>query len=220
VTLLALVLAIIAPDMGLMAGGLTPAGWQSAYHSDLTTPTANDYRAWDVSQGCSFYSTGLDANGANGAGDSSGDAICAFKPSSVGADISQGFSLDLTLAPAANVSSFQESVLALGDLSSATSSGLWFAVGQDGKFIICDAICRAGQGVYIQGASSAWHEDAFVANSFAARVSANHNDETFYINGQQVAEVSLDLGAQPALAVGAPGGSETIFTAVRLSTGS
>lgn len=219
VTLLALLLAIVAPDLSLMAGALTPAGWRSVYQSDLTAPTAKDYQAWDLTRGCAFYTTGLDANGADSAGNSSGDATCVFKPSGVGADTSQGFSLELTLAPAANVASFQESSLMLGDRASSTANGLYFVVGQDGRYLICDATCRSGQGtIYISGATAAWHGDAWVANSIAARVSADHSEETFYINGQQVADVTLDLGAQPRLAVGAPGGSETIFTAVRFAT--
>lgn len=219
VTLLALLLAIIAPNLGLPAGALTPAGWSQVYQSDLTAPTAKDYQAWDLTKGCAFYTTGLDANGANGAGDSSGEAICDFKPAGVGADTSQGFSLELSLTPAANVASFQESSLMLGDDASSTGNRLYFQVGQDGSYRICDAACQPGQGIYIRGATAAWHGDAWVANSFAARVSATHTEETFYINGQQVADVTLDLGARPALAVGAPDGSETIFTAVRFSTG-
>lgn len=219
ITVLALALAAIAPDLGLSAGSPVPAGWQQVYHADLTAATTKDYRAWDVNSGCAFYTTGLDANGANGAGDSSGDAICAFAPGSFGADTTQGFYFELTIAPPASVSLYQSSILAVGNVSDSSANGLWFEVSQDGRYVLCDVQCTRGQGIYLTGGTAAWHGNGYVANTIAVRVLPNHTDEVFYINGQQIAEESLDLGVKPALAIGAPGGAETLFTAATLATG-
>jgi hypothetical protein len=219
-TILALALAAIAPSLTPSGSTPVPAGWQAVYQSNLAAASTKDYQAWDVSKGCSFYSTGLDANGSNGAGGASGSAVCAFAPAKVGGDTSQGFYFEVGLAPAASVSSFQQSALAIGDVSSSSAQGVFFEVDQSGRYLICDSACspRSG-GVYVTGGTAAYHGDAYVANTIAVRVWPNHNEETFYINGQQVADVSVDLGLQPALAAGAPSGSETIFTSARLSTG-
>ena len=218
-TVLALALAAIAPSLTPAAGATIPATWQQVYQSNLAAASAKDYQAWDVSNGCSFYSTGLDANGTTGSGGANNNATCIFSPDKVGADTTQGFYFEVGLAPAASVSSFQQSVLLVGDISGANAKGLTFEVDQSGRYLLCGAGCSARTGVYLSGGTAAYHGDAFVANSIAVRVWPNHNEETFYINGQQVADVSVDVGLQPVLAAGAPSGSETIFTSARLSTG-
>ncbi len=211
-TVLALALAAIAPDLGPTASRSAPAGWEPVYQRDLTTA---DSAAWDLTQGCVFTDQGLDASAS-----SSSAAICTFTPAGSGGATAQGFYFELGLAPAARVSSFQRAMLLVGDSTKQSGNVLTFEVDQQGHYVLCDSICSAtGQGLYISGGTAAWHGDAFVANTISIEVSPDHTREIFYVNGQQVATASVDMGAQPALAGGAPSGSEAIFTRATLSTG-
>ena len=211
-TALALALAAIAPDLGPAPSRSATAGWAPVYERSLTTA---DSAAWDITHGCAFTARGLDANAPG-----SDTAICAFTPSGDGGVTGAGFYFELKLAPAAQVPVFQKALLLMGDFSSQAGNTLTFEIDQLGEYTLCAGDCSAaGQGLYISGGTAAWHSDAFVANTIAVRVSADHARETIYVNGQQVASVSVDMGPAPALAAGAPSGSEAIFTHATLSTG-
>ena len=215
-TVLALALAAIAPDLGPTVSRSAPAGWEPVYQRDLTTA---DSAAWDLTQGCAFTEQGLDASASD-----SNAAICTFTPAGSGGATARGFYFELGIAPAAKVPAFQRALLLVGDSTDQSRNGLAFEIDQQGQYVLCDGGCTAtsqatSQGIYITGGTAAWHGDAFVANTIAIAVSPDHTRETFYVNGQQVATVSVDMGAQPALAGGAPSGSEAVFTHATLSTG-
>jgi len=212
---LALALAAIAPDLRPQASQSAAANWQPIYQGDLTAPTAEDVKAWDVTEGCAFYS--VNTKGLDATSTSSGAAVCNFTPPGSGGATTQGFYLELGIAPAADVPVFQQALLLVG---SSKGNTLAFEIGQDGSYLLCENECSTSSGdLHISGGTAAWHGDAFVANTIAVEVSPDHQQEIFYVNGQQVASASVDVGAQPALAVGAPTDSAVIFTHAKLSTG-
>lgn len=211
-TVLALALAAIAPDLRPTASQSNTAGWAPVYQHDLTTA---DSAAWDITHGCAFTRQGLDASASD-----SDAAICDFMPAGSGGATTQGFYFELGLAPAQKVPVFQEAMLLVGAPSGQSGDALAFEIGQDGRYVLCDTTCSStGGGLYITSGTAAWHGNDFVANTIAVKVSADHSHETFYVNGQEVATASVDMGSQPALAAGAPSGSEVIFTHATLTTG-
>jgi hypothetical protein len=214
-TVLALVLAISAPDLRPNVSQSVPAGWTQVYEGDLTAATARDFKAWDLTKGCLFYSDGLHAEA------SESDAVtCAFTPPDSASATGQGFYFEVGLAPAWRVSAFQRALLLVGDPTSQSGTVLIFEIDQQGDYTLCRTPCSTtGGGIIASGGTAAWHGDAYVANTIAVKVSADHTEETFYVNGQQVATASLTLSAQPALATGAPSGSGAIFTRATLATG-
>jgi hypothetical protein len=217
-TVLALVLAIVAPDLRPNASQSIPAGWTQVYAGDLTAPTADDFKAWDVASGCAFYS--LDPKGLNATASDSNAAICGFTPPGSGSATAQGFYFEVGLAPAWRVPLFQRALLLVGDPTSRSGTVLMFEIDQQGAYTLCQTPCSTtGGGIIASGGTAAWHGDAYVANTIAVKVSADHTEETFYVNGQQVATASITLSAQPALATGAPSGSGAIFTRATLATG-
>ena len=217
-TVLALVLAIFAPDLRPNASQSIPAGWTQVYASDLTAPTADDLKAWDVTSGCAFYS--LDPKGLDATASDSDAAICGFTPPGSSNATAQGFYFEVGLAPAWQVPFFQRALLLVGDPTSPSGTVLMFEIDQQGAYTLCDAPCSVtGDGIYKSGGTAAWHGDAYVANTIAVKVSADHTEETFYVNGQQVVTASVTLNSQPALATGAPSGSGAIFTRATLATG-
>jgi len=217
-TVLALALAAIAPGLNAPSSSAVPANWQPVYESNLTAATPNDYKVWDLTKGCSFYSNGLYADASQSS--SSSAAICEFTPAGSGGVTGKGFYFELGLAPAWQVSAYQRAMLLIGDFTKQSGNQLVFEVDQMGHYVLCDGSCSTtDQGLYISGGTAAWHGDAYVANTISIQVSPDHMREIFYVNGQQVATASLDMGAQPALALGAPSGSEAIFTRATLSTG-
>jgi hypothetical protein len=215
-TVLALALAALAPDLLPAASRTASANWRTVYESDLAAATAKDYKAWDLNQGCAFYTNGLAANAAT----NSDAAICAFTPAGAGGATKEGFYFELSLVPAAQIPVFQTAQLLVGDFTIQSGNTLTFEIDQSGRYALCENNCGVpGQGNLISGGTAAWHSDAFVANTIAVEVSPDHARETFFVNGQQVLTASLDMGAQPALAAGAPGGSGAIFTHATFSTG-
>jgi hypothetical protein len=207
-TVLALALAAIAPDLRPTASQSPPAGWAPVYQHDLTTA---DSATWDITHGCAFTRQGLDANASE-----SDAAICDFMPAGSGSATTQGFYFELGLAPAQKVPVFQQAMLLVGAPSGQSGDALLFEIDQDGHYTLCDNTCASSP---TTGNTSAWHVNAFVANTIAVKVSADHSHEAFYVNGQEVATMSVDMGPQPALAAGAPSGSEVIFTHATLTTG-
>lgn len=210
-TVLALVVAIFAPNLGQTAQSSAPAGWSTVYQHDLATA---DNATWDLTGGCSFNGGGLDASAPG-----SSATVCEFSPGGSSVATNQGFYFEVGIAPAANVPAFQQALLLVGDASSQSGNALAFEIDQAGRYTLCDSTCTSGKGLYISSGTAAWHGDAFVPNTIALRVSPDHTQETFFVNGQQVATAHVTLSSQPRLAVGAPSGSEALFTRATLSTG-
>jgi hypothetical protein len=215
VTIAALAVAYFSSDFHQSGSSALPASWSQAYSADLTT--TND-GAWDESQGCRLTALGLDA-----AAPSATDALCVFQPSVNGSVTSAGFFFTAKLAPAANVPSFARAILSIGPIDAASASAsasVRFTVGQDGSYTLCDGVCGAtGGGIYLHGGLASWHGDALVPNTIAVKVTPTHDTLTIFANGQEVATVNPQLGAQPAIVLGAPAGSEAIFSQATLYTG-
>src|SRR5262245_6664201 len=91
VTIVTIGLALIAPQFSENAAGDLPSGWAVVFDSDLSNSSSD----WKIGADCGFDRGGLFAN--------SGDSPCVYTPSSEVDYISQGFRLDATLAPAAEV---------------------------------------------------------------------------------------------------------------------
>lgn len=215
VTVAALLLAFFASEFRPSGTTAIPASWSQSYHADLTT--TND-GAWDETHGCKLTALGLDANAPG-----SSDALCGFQPSVSSSVTGAGFYFVTKVAPAAQVPSFARAMLSVGDLTSdnpPAASILFFVIGQDGSYTLCDGACSArGSAIYQSGGLAAWHGDAQVPNTIAVKVAPFHDVVTFYVNGQEVATVHPQLGPQPAIALGAPAGSEAIFTSATLYSG-
>lgn len=211
VTVVALLLAFFASDFRPSGSAAIPTSWSRTYNVDLTA--TNDGQ-WDQTQGCQLTALGLDANAA----DSSG-AVCAFQPSMKGSATQSGFYFEAKVAPANKVPSFARAMLSVGDPSNPDAT-LRFIIGQDGNYTLCDGACSpSNSDIYLHSGLAAWHGDALVANTIAVRVSPAHDTATFYVNGQEVATVQPQLDQQPAIALGAPSGSEAIYTSATLYTG-
>lgn len=217
VTVLALGLAALAPELGAQASVIHPSGWNVLYQSDLTAPSATDAKAWDLTRGCSFASGGMNADATNNV-----PAVCDFTLAGQGGETVAGFSMEVTVAPAARTPAFERAMIVLGDTINGSSETVFFAVGQDGNYVICDGACdssSAAPAVYLASGTVAWHSDGWVSNTMAVRVAPNHSDITFFVNGQRIAEISRNIGANPGVAVGATSGDGAIFTAATFSTG-
>lgn len=211
VTLVALVVAFLSSDFRPRASQTLPSTWSRVYSANLT---AADDGAWDETQGCSVTALGLDASAT-----SAGDAQCVFRPSVQSAVTSAGFYFETTLAPAANVPAFVHSVVSIGDISAnnaANGAVIHFIIGQDGTYTLCDSVCTPGGSIYLHGGLASWHGDALIANTVAVLVAPDHSALTIFVNDQEVATVAPQFSAQPAIAVGAPAGSEAIFTQASL----
>ncbi len=215
VTLVALIVAFLSSDFRQRGSSALPSGWTQTYNADLTS---TDDGQWDETQGCDINALGLDANATGNS-----DAQCAFRPSVQGNVTSAGFYFVTQLAPAAKVPSFARSIVsvgALGDINAPAGSVVHFIVGQDGSYTLCDGVCSQGvSSIYLHGGLASWHGDALVANTIAVKVTPDHSTLTVFVNDQEVATVTPQLGPQPVIAVGAPADSEAIFTHATLYTG-
>ncbi len=216
VTLVALVVAYASSDFRQSGASAIPATWKQVYSADITDASGD---TWNGTKACSLDATGLDATGA-----STTDTLCVFQPGMQNPATSSGFYFATTIAPAAKVSAFARSIVSIGDVSDGgtPSSGpvVYFIVGQDGSYLLCDNDCVSTRSdIYLRGGLAAWHGNALLANTIAMKVSPDHSTLTVYVNGQEVATVTPHLGPQPAIAVGAAAGSETIFTHATLYTG-
>lgn len=214
-TLIALVVAYASSDFRPSGSSAIPSTWKQVYSADLTSV---DDGAWNVTESCRRDALGLDATG----GDTT-DALCVFQPSVQSSVTRSGFYFEITLAPAANVNAFVRSVVSVGDVTNdnpPNGSVVNFIVGQDGSYTLCDNPCGASDSsIYQHGGLAAWHGNALIANTVAMKLSPDHSTLTVYVNGQEVATVSPQPGAQPVIAVGTTSGSEAVFTRAALYTG-
>lgn len=215
VTLVALILAFFSSDFQQQGSHAVPASWSQAYNADLTGLNDN---AWDESNNCSSTALGLDA-----VSDGATPGQCIFVPSVKQSVTAHGFYFETQLAPAAKIAKFARyaiSVGAVGDNSALDGGLIHFIVGQDGKYVLCDGVCVQGtSAIYQSGGLAAWHGDALLTNTLAIKVSPDHTMLTVFVNGQQVAAISPQLGPTPTIAVGTVTDGEAIFTHATLYAG-
>jgi hypothetical protein len=220
VTLFALIIAFFSSDFRPRGSTAVPASWTQAYNADLTG--VNDGK-WDETHGCSFTALGLDASASNSSVNATSAAQCVFQPSVNGNVTAAGFYFEARLAPAARTPAFARSVISIGaaaDPSASNSSVVHFIIAQDGVYTLCDGACtQTGSAIYLHGGLASWHGNALLGNTVAIKVSPDHTSLTVFVNDQQVATVSPQFGAQPAIAVGTTTDSEAIFTHATLYIG-
>jgi hypothetical protein len=188
-----------------------PGGMTKIYDS-----VPNDTSAWSGADGCSVVSNGLDVS-------SDAREGCQFLPSESADLLSQGFYLNVTLAPDASVTNAQEPVVALGN-------DAFVAFDQTGAYLICTGSCDPfGGDTRVSAYSSAWHTDGYTPNSFSLvyqpGADNGHDALVLFINGQQTRVVDLSLagGADLVLAAAEPAQGqrgEAIFTHITLYSAS
>jgi hypothetical protein len=202
VTLAALVLAFLGAGLTPRAAATARSGLPRVFDAALT-----DNGQWDNTDSCYFSSSGLDVSS------SSGTAQCTYKPSLNRDLTSQGFLLEVTLAPAASVQGQQ-----IADISAA---GMVVEVTQQGTYSVCAAAqlpCTQAA-PSSSGSTDAWHTDAYVANTVAIQYSLNDARLTVFVNSQQVAALPLTQLNGP-IALGAGAGGEVLYTHAALYSAS
>ena len=196
VTVAAVVLAALAPALATRPGVTPPAGFTQVYDANLS-----DDGKWEHAAPCIFTARGLDVSGgADG-------AACVFQPSATNDLTSQGFWLQATVAPAASVAGAVEPVILIGDNEVIVFD-------QVGAYaILCaDTSIPGAIIVCAEGTTTAWHTNAFVGNTITVSYDAGASLLTLFANDQQVTSITLTMGSQASLALGAGAGGEALFT--------
>lgn len=208
ITLLALFLAILAPSLGEQSGNAVPSGWSKVFDGAVH----ND-GSWDTASGCNFTSAGLDVSGQREG------TVCAFVPSTSSDLTSQGFLLDVQLAPAGAVSGNQSPIITIGNVSGGAASAGFLSISfdQQGGYVICTP---ENLPLCMRGATVAWHGDGYVPNSIAVRYLPSQGQLTLYANGQAVTTIAASISGQQTLAIGADSNGEALFTHVTLYSAS
>lgn len=212
-TLGAILLAVAAPSFTGHAPRATGSG--TAIYSGNPKDDPN----WRQSSGhCSIRSDGLLAQGA-GIGDVTDviSSLCVYAPTQGHDLVTRGFALDLTVAPAADVSNALRPAVFIGDPGSET--GVLVELGEGGGlgavYLLCDS-----DGTCASQPTVAWHTDGFVANTLSLRYSptADGGQLTLSGNGQQVAAIDTSLPPNPKIAIGAGSGASALYTGFTFST--
>lgn len=204
VTLAALVLAMAGPSFAQRVTSPGGDGLTQVFDGGL-----RDNGQWDNTDSCYFSSSGLDVSS------SSDYAQCQYKPSVNNDLTSQGFSLQVTIAPAATVTGEQVAVI--------SAAGATVEMTQQGSFFVCEGSelpCTLGSG-NASGATDAWHTDAYVANTIAIRYNPGAGDSriVFFANGQQFASVPAGQ-TSGAISLGTAPGGEALYTHAALYSAS
>lgn len=203
VTVAALVLAIAGPSLAQNITAPSSDGLTRVFDGALS-----NNGQWENTDSCYFSSSGLDVS-------STLDyAQCRYKPS-VNSDLtSQGFSLQVTLAPAATVTSEQVAVI--------SAAGASVEISQQGSFTVCDTSelpCPLDTRTTSTGATVAWHTDSYVANTIAIQFSPGDSRIAFLANGQQFASVPAGE-TSGAISLGTAPGGEALYTHATLYSAS
>jgi hypothetical protein len=201
ITVAAMVLAVIGPALASSGPSPIPSGWARVYDASLT----ND-GSWDAGADCSYATNGLDVRGGANVRNA-----CVFGRSEGNDLTSAGVYVQASVVPAASVPGNQVPAIALV----FNDSRAFFAVNQEGQY----ELCLPGDGSLCPtGATVAWHEDGFVANTLALRYA--NGILTGYANGQVVAERPADLSSKATIVLSATRGDEALFTHATIYSGS
>jgi hypothetical protein len=158
--------------------------------------TPSDNGAWNSGNGCVFTPQGLDVTG-------EGDgAACLFRRSAQSDLTSQGFWLQATIAPAADVQGTEVSVVLIGD-----SEPIFFDM--LGAYVVD---CQVGSALCETGTTTAWHTNGLIANTITISYDAASATLTIYANGQLVTSAPMTQSVGPMLSLGAGGDGEALFT--------
>ena len=200
VTIVTIGLALIAPQLSENAAGDLPSGWAVVFDSDLSNASTD----WMVSADCGFDRGGLFAN--------SGNSPCVYKPSSNVDYLSQGFRLDATLAPAAEVEKSQVADMLVGTAR--------LRIAQDGSFALADNV-RTSDDEVLDTAFN-WHANGLTPNAIRLEWDGPGTPLVAYTNGFKVAEVdfSISPSSNHALEIGTTLDGQAIYTHMTLASAS
>jgi hypothetical protein len=208
-TLVAVVLAVVAPLFSPVAGPLSD-GWKKVYDSNSQPFSAT---AWDESNGCSVTPDGLHAGSR---------AHCTFKPSQGLNLTGNGFVIDVTVAPPGAVASEQIPVMYITD-------SVFVGIDQSGSYALCVRTCdtsdpEASNGIAVTGQADDWHAATNVSNTIAVRVTSVgiKNTLQFFTNGQYTASIELSGVSlyTATIALGADDAGEALFTSAAIYSAS
>lgn len=203
ITLGSIFLATIAPSFNSTSAPTAPAGWSTVYDADLKPGEPE----WPNTSVCALENQGLHVTGQNNIG-----IACAFQPSKQRDLLGNGFMLDLSLAPGANVASLEEAVIVLGDSGEVR-------IDQFGHVIACTPTCGSSNATVTRESAFAWH--GYAANTFTLRWLGSGNDLAVYTNGQQTLTAGFEFtGGSRLLLLGTPKQDEAIYTHMTLHSGS
>jgi hypothetical protein len=190
VTVAVLALTAVAPAFSNHTDSAVPAGWTKVYDD-----VPNGARDWSLKAGCTVTPRGLDVRGDRVEGG------CLFGPSMQDDLLSQGFLLDVTLAPDSSMEGYQAPIVGLVGKSGA----VLVLFDQAGEYAICINACERASELIADDLSSAWHTDGYTPNHFAIRYLPAGGDSTstrltIYMNGQEVRTVEgIGLSDAPRL---------------------
>jgi hypothetical protein len=195
-TVAAIGLAAIAPLLGEGAPSDLPSGWTTVFDTDLTATTTG----WETGVGCSSGPEGLFV--------SEGRTRCAYTPSQQTDYLSQGFRLDVTLAPAASVEQSQVPVLEVGTAT--------FGIGQDGSFILTTPGNLSG----VTGSAFNWHANGLTANTIRLEWDGPQTPLVAYTNGYKAVETlfSMSAASTHTLKLGSGRDAQALYTHVTLAS--
>lgn len=216
VTLAAIALAAFAPAFTSRPAA-TPASWSSIYSGN-----PKDDPNWQHASGsCQIQSDGLRADGL-GVGNAPDilSSLCVYAPTQARDLLSQGFALDLTVAPAANLPNEERAAVFIGDVNAG--DGVLAEMGQGGGldaiYLLCDGSDNCSSPPTV-----AWHTDGFVANLLSLRYTPGTDGSgalTLYGNGQRVASLNTTLPANPVIAIGAGSDASALYTSFTFKSAS
>jgi hypothetical protein len=197
VTLAGIALAAVAPLFVNHAADVVPAQWTLVYDGGLI-----DNGTFERPDGCTFPSSGLHVDG------NAATPGCKLTRSVSDDLTSQGFYLETTVAPPADLAGEEEPVVVVGTGRSA----LLFRFDQTGTYIVCTDPCEQGAGILGLGLTAGWHTNGFTSNTIAVRYDAGVGQVTLYVNSQEVLTVGYRVDAGAQLVLAADAGGEALYT--------
>jgi hypothetical protein len=201
VTVLSIFLATIAPSFNSSTAPTAPAGWSTVYDADLMPGETE----WPNTSGCALENQGLHVTGQDNVG-----IACTFQPSRRQDLLGNGFLLNLSLAPGANVASLEEAVIVLGDSGEVR-------VDQFGHVAACTPTCSRDSNS-VTSSAFAWH--GYAANTITLRWLGGGDDLEIYTNGQRTLAIAFEFGnGSRLLLLGTPKQDEAVYTHMTLRSG-
>jgi hypothetical protein len=218
------VLAIVAGVAGVALTAQTssaaaPLSWNKVFTGSLDSTSQ-----WTGDSGCDAISAGLDVLG------TSGFDTCTFTPSTTSDMVSNGFQLNLKLAPEIVLANALTPLIQVGN---AHGDGFSVIFDDTGDFAICQdtssdcSLCLGAsldcnKDVLATDSTVAWHTDPYVGNDVVVRYQPNGGAGTLsvFVNGQQIADITIvgGLGQDFSLAIGAGEEGEALYTGATLYT--
>lgn len=200
ITVLALVLAIVAPAFQHRTADIIPAGWTRRFNGG---PSSDQ---WATSAGCDvrgILGGRLTATSTSATGDG---VSCAYLPSTNGDLTSGGIAISATVVPERS-SARVGPTLFIGE-------HIMFAINDQGTFLLQD-----DRELLHSGSTVAWHTDDETPNTLTL-VLAPDGTLTAFVNDQYVYTGKATVPWHAAIGVGALAGRSATFSNVTISTGS